>query len=163
MDLDLSGNNLEQIAAVIGGILALSLVLQGAAGGTIMYLTEAIKDAFGISPGKGGLVSVIVGILVGMAMGLVTGLVADAPRDNFAALLAIGFTAGLFMAGGAVRSHKAAGAVNIDSAYGAGYGSAQDDLLNEARNAGYNLGQADALKQAKHDDRMTSTRAAAAQ
>lgn len=112
MNLDLSGNQFQNIAAVVGAIVALALTLQTATGPTVMYLTEALKAAFPNQSGKGGLYAIGVSCTLGAGLGIITAIVTGASGSGYVGFLAIGLFVGLFMAAGAVNSHKAAATVN---------------------------------------------------
>lgn len=100
----------ENIAAVLAAIIALGLALRSGVGPVVMYLTEAIKDAFKPPAGWGGLLSVVVGIGLGVILGALTALVTE--DSGLGTFMAFGALAGLFMAAGAIESHKASGQIN---------------------------------------------------
>lgn len=103
----------DQIATLLAAIIALGLALRAGVGPVVMYLTEAIKDAFKLPDGWGGLMSVIVGIIVGVTLG---GLSAAVTTDSdIGVFMAFGALGGLFMAAGAIETHKAAGQVNPEA------------------------------------------------
>lgn len=100
----------EQIATVLAAIIALGLALRAGVGPVVMYLTEAVKDAFKPPAGWGGIISVLIGMILGVTLGLLTAL--TTPDTPLATFMAFGAVAGLFMASGAIETHKAAGQVN---------------------------------------------------
>lgn len=103
----------SNIATVLAAVIALGLALKAGVGPVVMYLTEAIKDALHPEPGAGGLISVAVGVILGSVIGALTAVVtAD---SSVVAYVGFGAIGGLFMAAGAVESHKAAGAVNTEA------------------------------------------------
>lgn len=112
----------ENIATVLAAIIALGLALRAGVGPVVMYLTEAVKDALKPPSGWGGLISVLVGMALGVTVGLLAAL--TTPDTGIGTFMAFGAVAGLFMASGAIESHKAAGdlntkasaAVNVESA-----------------------------------------------
>jgi hypothetical protein len=103
----------EDIATVLGAVIALGLALKAGVGPVVMYLTEAIKDAFQPGAGWGGLISVGVGATLGVGMGILTAAVTEG--TNIGVYAAFGAVAGLFMAAGAVETHKAAGQINPEA------------------------------------------------
>lgn len=105
----------EQIGATLAAIIALGLALKAGVGPVVMYLTEAIKDALQPPPGWGGLISVVTGVVLGAAMGALSALVTDG--TGLGTFIAFGAVGGLFMASGAIETHKAAAGINVsDSA-----------------------------------------------
>lgn len=100
----------ENIATVLAAIIALGLALRAGVGPVVMYLTEAVKDAFKPPAGWGGLISVLVGMILGITVGALAAL--TTPDTGIGTFMAFGAVAGLFMASGAIESHKAAGQVN---------------------------------------------------
>lgn len=103
----------ENIATVLAAIITLGLALRAGVGPVVMYLTEAVKDAFKLPDGWGGITSVVVGMILGVALG---GLTASATPDSpLFTFMAFGALAGLFMAAGAIETHKAAGQVNPEA------------------------------------------------
>lgn len=109
MDIGINDN----IAGVLAAIIGLGLALRAGVGPVVMYLTEAIKDAFEPPAGYGGLISVIVGMVLGVAVGALTAILTTGTDIwTYAAFGALG---GLFMASGAIEAHKAAGAVNTQA------------------------------------------------
>lgn len=100
----------ENIATVLAAIIALGLALRAGVGPVVMYLTEAVKDAFKPPAGWGGLISVLVGMILGITVGALAAL--TTPDTGIGTFMAFGAVAGLFMASGAIESHKAAGDLN---------------------------------------------------
>src|SRR5688500_14546082 len=94
----------ENIATVLAAIIALGLALRSGVGPVVMYLTEAIKDALQPPEGWGGVISVIVGMGLGMTVGALTALMT--PESGMGTFIAFGALAGLFMAAGAIETHK---------------------------------------------------------
>lgn len=110
MDLEFTGNPLADLAVVVAALVALSLALQTAAGPTLMYMAEAVKAAFSVPEGKGGIVAIGLGVVMGTLFGGLSALLV--PDTNTAAVMAAGALAGMFMGAGAVQTHKAAGEIN---------------------------------------------------
>lgn len=115
MDFDFSGNGLQDIAALVAGLVALGLALQAAVGPTVMLLTEAVKAAFNTPPGKGGIIAIGMGCLIGLSLGFLTAIVSDASTAEYIGLALCGGFAGLFMGAGAVKEHKASGSINTEA------------------------------------------------
>lgn len=103
----------EQIGAALAAIIALGLALKAGVGPVVMYLTEAIKDAIQPPPGWGGLISVITGVGLGAAIGALAALITE--DSSLGTFIAFGAVGGLFMASGAIESHKAAASVNTSA------------------------------------------------
>lgn len=115
MDLEFGGNGLQDIAALVAGLVALGLALQAAVGPTVMFLTEAVKASFNTPAGKGGLIAVAVGMAIGLSIGFLTAIVSEAGTGEYIGLALCGAFAGLFMGAGAVKEHKASGSVNTEA------------------------------------------------
>lgn len=115
MELNFGGNDLEDIAALVVGLVALSLALQAAIGPTVMLITEAIKSATNITNGKGGVLAIVVGMFIGVSIGLLTAIVSNAETSDYLALAVCGLFAGLFMGAGAVTSFKSSGTINTET------------------------------------------------
>lgn len=109
----------ENIALVIGIIVAVSLALTQAMGGLVMYLVEAIKQTGKVRDGYSGIVAVVVGVLLGMGLaGLADGMAAE--PYGLGTMLLLGAFAGALMAAGAVKTYKASGDVNTTGAFSEG-------------------------------------------
>lgn len=115
MDLNFGGNSLQDIAALVAALVALGLALQTAVGPTVMFLTEAVKSAYGPSDGKAGLIAAGIGMAIGLCLGLLTAIVTTSDVGQYIGLALCGLFAGLFMGAGAVQNHKAAGSINVDA------------------------------------------------
>lgn len=135
--MEFSGNQFDNIAVVVAAVVALSLTLAGSLGPALMLVTEAIKDAFNVGPGKGGLIALVVAIITTTALALITAIlsVENASTGDYVALAAIGALVGVFVGAGAINSHKAA--ATIESTV----------LTTPQSAAAYNLGQADAYRE----------------
>jgi hypothetical protein len=111
--MDFTGNEFEDIAKVVAAIVGLALVLQTALGNQIMLITEALKSAFHVKNGSGGILAIGVSVFACVALALVTAILAvDTGFVGYVAFIAIGAVVGLFVGSGAVSAHKTAGAVN---------------------------------------------------
>jgi hypothetical protein len=145
MDFDFGGNSLQDIAALVGALIALGLALQAGVGPTVMFLTEAVKDAFKVRPGFGGLLAVFIGSLLGMGLGLLTAVLTQSTYSEYIGLILIGLFAGLFMGSGAVQSHKSAALVNTEaaSAIQQAKGVSETDFVN-----GYAAGHDEGIRTA---------------
>lgn len=108
--------NLNDIATVVAALVAVALALATAMGPTVMYITEALKKAFNVSDGKGGLVALAISIFLTAVLSVVTTYTTQegASIREYIAALGIGSVIGIFVGGGAVQSYKAAGSINTD-------------------------------------------------
>jgi hypothetical protein len=135
MDFDFAGNELQDIGAFVGALIALALILQTAVGNTVMFLAEAAKSAFNYPSGKGGLIATGIGMGLGLFLGLATAVVSDSDTDDIIALCLIGLFAGLFMGAGAVQNHKASGSVNTNASAAIEMADRADEAEAEYREA----------------------------
>lgn len=114
--MDLTGNEFENIAKVVAAVVGLALVLQTAVGNQIMLITEALKSAFHVKNGSGGVLAIGVAMFTCIALAIVTAVLAvDTGTGGYFAFIAIGAVVGLFVGSGAVAAHKTAGGVNTES------------------------------------------------
>jgi hypothetical protein len=110
----------ENIAVVVGIVVAVSLALTQAMGGLVTYLVEAIKGTGKVKDGYSGIVAILIGMLLGMGL---TGL-ADGMADegySLGTMLLLGAFAGALMAAGSVKTFKAMGDINTDGSYDQGF------------------------------------------
>ena len=113
------GNEAEQIALVVGVVVAVSLALSQALGGMLTYLTEAIKATGHVPEGYGGIVAMALGILLGMALGGLSDLMAE-DSYGMGTMLLLGAFAGALVAANSVKTFKAMGEVNTTPAFAQG-------------------------------------------
>lgn len=115
MDVVNSLPQADAIAATVAAVVALSLALRAALGTTVMYLTEAIKAAYPVRDGSGGLIALSISMMLGAVLGLLAAMLnATELNSSVSVFVLIGLFAGLFVASGAVESYKASAMVNVD-------------------------------------------------
>jgi hypothetical protein len=104
----------NNIAVTVAALVAVALALATAIGPTVMYITEALKKAFNVSDGKGGLVALVMSIILTAILSVVTTYTTQdsAGVREYVAALGVGAVLGIFVGGGAVQSYKAAGSIN---------------------------------------------------
>lgn len=109
--------NINDLVTTVGIIVAAALALATALGPTVMYLTEALKKAFHVENGSGGLIALVLSVILTALLAVVTVTYTQDGADTGDYLLALGIGAfvGIFVGGGAVQSYKAAGSVNPSS------------------------------------------------
>lgn len=112
--MDANNFNVDSIAVTVGAIVAVALALAAAMGPTVMYITEALKKAFHIDNGSGGLIALGISILLTAILAVVTTYMTQeaAATREYVAALGIGAVIGIFVGGGAVQAYKAAGSIN---------------------------------------------------
>lgn len=106
--------NINDLVTTVGIIVAAALALATAMGPTVMYLTEALKKAFHVENGTGGLIALVISILLTAVLAVVTTNLTQEGADSKEYLVALGIGAfvGVFVGGGAVQAYKAASSVN---------------------------------------------------
>lgn len=109
----------ENIAVVVGIVVAVSLALTQAVGGLVTYLVEAVKGTGLVKDGYSGVVAIVIGMLLGMGL---TGLADGMAEESYSlgTLLLLGAFAGALMAAGSVKTFKAMGDVNTTASYSEG-------------------------------------------
>ena len=109
-----SNINIDDLAITVGAIVAVALALATAIGPTVMYLTEAIKKAFHVENGSGGLIATVLSVVLTSILALVTTYLTqvDADTREYIAAVGVGAVIGIFVGGGAVQAYKAAGSIN---------------------------------------------------
>lgn len=109
----------QNIAVVVGLIVAFSLALTQAMGGLLTYLVEAVKATGLIKDGWSGVVAIVCGILMGTALAALADGMAVEPY-GLRIMLLVGAFAGALMAAGSIKTFKAMGSVNTSAAYSEG-------------------------------------------
>jgi hypothetical protein len=109
----------QNLALVIGIIVAFSLALTQAMGGLLTYLVEAIKATGKVAEGWAGVVAIFLGILIGGVLAAIADGLAEEPY-GLGTMLMVGGFAGALMAAGSIKTFKAMGQVNTSAAFSEG-------------------------------------------